>query len=103
MLNQSTLLRMETQLEVIPLLLSRATAEAIMSRPASGQWSASENLAHLARHHEVFLERLHRILAESAPQLDRYRAEEDSAWQEGFSLSSEHVLSRLRALREEII
>src|SRR5258708_3930977 len=47
--------------------------------------------------------RLHRIVAESAPQLDRYRAEEDSAWQEWSSLSVEQVLIRLRALREEII
>lgn len=103
MLTQSTLLRLETQAESIPVLLSGATSEAIMARPVSGQWSAHENLAHLARHHEVFLERLHRILAESAPQLGRYRAEEDSAWSEWSSLATEEVLIRLKALRGEII
>jgi len=103
MLTQSTLLRLETQLDVIPLLLSGATPEAVMARPASGQWSAHENLAHLARHHDVFLERLHRILGESAPQLSRYRAEEDSAWPEWSRLSTEEVLIRLEALRGEII
>ena len=103
MLTQSTLLRLETQVEAIPLLLSGATSEAIMARPVSGQWSAHENLAHLARHHEVFLERLHRILAESAPQLGRYCAGEDSAWSEWSSLSVEEVLIRLKALRGEII
>jgi len=103
MLTQSTLLRLETQLDVIPLLLSGATPEAVMARPASGQWSAHENLAHLARHHDVFLERLHRILGESAPQLGRYRAEEDSAWPEWSRLSTEEVLIRLQTLRGEII
>ena len=102
MLAQSTLLRLETQLEVIPLLLGDVTTEAIMARPVSNQWSALENLAHLARHHEVFLERLHRILNESAPQLGRYRAEDDPSWPEWSSLSVEEVLIRLEDLRGEI-
>lgn len=102
MLTQSTLLRLETQLEVIPLLLRGATAEAIVARTVSNQWSALENLAHLARHHEVFLERLQRILSETAPELDRYRAEEDLFWPEWSSLPLEEVLIRLRDLRREI-
>jgi hypothetical protein len=74
-----------------------------MARPASGQWSAHENLAHLARHQTVFLERLRRILGESAPQLGRYRAEEDSAWPEWSCLSTQEVLSRHKAGRAEFI
>jgi uncharacterized damage-inducible protein DinB len=103
MLSQSTLLRLETQPEVIPALLSSATPEAVMARPASGQWSAHENLAHLARHQTVFLERLRRILGESAPQLGRYRAEEDPAWHEWSCLSTAEVLSRHQAARTEFI
>ena len=48
MLTKSTLLRLETQLEAIPLLLGGATSETIMARPVPGRWSAHENLAHLA-------------------------------------------------------
>ena len=103
MLTKSTLLRLETQLEAIPLLLSGATSEAISARPSSGQWSAHENLAHLARHHRVFLDRLHLILTESAPRLVQYRAEEDSNWPEWSALSTEEVLNRLGTLRGEII
>ena len=103
MLSPSTLLRLETQPEVIPLLLSGATPEAIMARPASGQWSAHENLPHLARHQTAFLERLRRLLGESAPQLGRYRAEEDSAWPEWSCLSTEEVLSRHQGGRAEFI
>jgi hypothetical protein len=103
MLGESTILRLETQLDVVPMLLSDAAPEAIMSRAASGEWSVHENLAHLARHHAVFLERLHRILAENAPELGRYRAEEDSEWGEWTRLSTEEVLSRLKTLRLEIV
>jgi uncharacterized damage-inducible protein DinB len=103
MLSQSTLLRLETQPEVIPLLLSGATPEILMARPASGQWSAHENLAHLARHQTVFLKRLRRILDESAPPLGRYRAEEDPAWPTWSCLSTEEVLSRHKAGRAEFI
>jgi hypothetical protein len=80
MLPASTLLRLERQLEVVPLLLGGASAEAMMARSASGEWSPHENLAHLARHHAIFLERLQRIIAEDAPELARYRAEDDSSW-----------------------
>ena len=103
MLTKSTRLRLETQLEAIPLLLSGATSEAITARPVPGKWSAHENLAHVARHHRVFLERLQRILTESAPRLAQYRAEEDSTWPEWSSISVEEVLNRLGTLRGEII
>jgi uncharacterized damage-inducible protein DinB len=103
MLSPSTLLRLEPQPDVIPSLLSGVTPAAIMARPASGQWSAHENLAHLARHQTVFLGRLRRLLGESAPQLGRYRAEEDSAWPEWSGLSTEEVLSRHQASRAEFI
>jgi len=103
MLTKSTLLRLETQLEAIPLLLGGATSEAISARPSSGQWSAHENLAHLARHHRVFLDRLQLILTENAPRLARYRAEEDSNWPEWSALSTEEVLNRLGTLRREIV
>jgi len=103
MLKTSTLLRLETQLDVIPLLLRGATNDSIMARTPTGQWSPHENLAHLARHHAVFLDRMRRIISEDAPELGRYRAEEDPAWTEWSSLSTGEVISRLRTLRAEIV
>ena len=103
MLPASTLLRLERQLEVVPLLLGAASAEAMMARSASGEWSPHENLAHLARHHAIFLERLQRIIAEDAPELTRYRAEEDSSWGEWSSLTTDEVISCLHTLRAEIV
>ena len=75
----------------------------IRARPVSGKWSAHENLAHLARHHDIFLKRLQRILTESAPRLEQYRAEEDLSWPEWSALSAEEVLNRLGTLRRDIV
>lgn len=100
---QSTILRLETQIEVLPKLLSGVAAEHVMARPVSGQWSAHENLAHLGRHHELFLDRLRVILRDDAPHINQYRAEDDPAWPQWSSRSLEQVLTRLKALRAEII
>src|SRR5262249_5924159 len=103
MLNANTLRRLETQHEAIPLLLAGAAPEAVDSRPASGKWSARENLAHVARHHAVFRARLHRILEEDEPGLDRYSAEEDPEWPAWSGLPVEEILERIRSLRGKIV
>ncbi len=103
MMNENALCRLETQLEVIPGLLAGAGEEAAAARPASGQWSARENLAHLARYHAVFLDRIRRILDEDSPNLGRYRAEEDPAWEEWRGLPLEEILARLKVLRGKIV
>lgn len=95
--------RLESQLDALPRLLGDASAEVIGARPASGKWSARENLAHLARHHEVMLERIERILAEDRPLLGRYRAEEDPEWPAWADLSTEEVLGPLKALRSRLV
>jgi hypothetical protein len=103
MLREHTLVRLATQLEALPLILGEARPALLAWRPPTGKWSAHENLAHLARHHEILRGRLGRILGEERPQLARYRAEEDPDWPRWSALSTEEVLSRLRRLREEIL
>lgn len=102
-LRQSISIRLETQLEALALILDKASPESITRRPASDKWSIHENLAHLARHHEVFLERVQRILTEDKPRLARYRAEEDPEWAQWSTMSTEEVLRRLTMLRGELI
>src|SRR5262249_25118791 len=101
--NPSLFTRLTTQLETLPLALGGATPEALQKRPASGQWSAHENLAHLARHHDVFLERMHRILTEENPRLSRYRAEEDADWPKWSAMPTDEVLWRIQELRRTLI
>lgn len=95
--------RLEGQLESLDVVLAGATPEAVDRRPASGDWSARENLAHLARTSVVFLERLDRILTEDTPRLGRYRAEDDSEWPQWSGLPLDEVLRRLKDARRRLI
>jgi hypothetical protein len=101
--DESQLLRLKTQLASVDVLFAGASPERIDRRTASGKWSARENLAHIGRYHEIFLERVHRILAETSPQFARYRAEEDPGWQEWASKPFEEVRNQLSALRLMLI
>ncbi len=102
-LARTTLLRLERQLDALPTILGSAGPEALRRKPASGGWSALENLAHVGRHHEVMRERLARIRAEEAPPLPAYRAENDPEWQRWLALPADQVLDRLRVLRAEMV
>lgn len=95
--------RLRTQLEAIVSILGAASPEVVSLRSAEGKWSAHENLAHLARHHEVMLERLRVILNEDRPRLARYRAEDDPEWPRWRALPLDEVLSLIKAQRAEIV
>jgi hypothetical protein len=95
----SLLTRLETQLDGALRLVEGRDLE---RRPAGDKWSAREVLAHLARYHEVFLERVERIFAEDHPRLDRYRAEADPVWPGWRDLPVEDLLARLTRLRAEL-
>jgi hypothetical protein len=99
----SLLARLESQLEALDFILARSTPAALDARPEPDEWSARENLAHLARHHAVFLDRLRRLLAEERPALGRYRAESDPEWPIWAALPPDEICRRLRALRVELV
>jgi len=103
MLSQLTAIRLRDQLASIDGLVANKTAEEWDREPASRKWSARENLAHLGRYHEVFLERLSRILREDRPQFGRYRAEDDEQWPSWSSLPVDLLLARIRQLRREVL
>ena len=98
---EAILRRLESQLEGLDLVLGGAPA--LDRRPASGGWSAGENLAHVARHHEAMLERLRRIRDEQAPSLPAYRAENDPEWPLWAGRPIEEIRERLQALRAELL
>ena len=95
--------RLRSQLEAVVTILGGASPESVSRPSRGGKWSAHENLAHLARHHEVMLERLRLILNEEGPHLSRYRAEDDPEWERWRALPLDEVLSLLRAQREGIV
>jgi len=102
-ISESTSIRLRTQLDCLPLLFAGIAAAAIQRRPETGKWSARENLAHLARYHEVFRERLERILREDGPQLARYRAEDDPEWPKWAAMTASQIMQKLQQLRSELI
>src|SRR5215472_16635871 len=102
--NAARLQRCQSQLAgFLDLVLHGVPVETILQPPASGKWSANEHLAHLARYHQVFLERIDRILSEKNPALSRYRAEEDPEWEQWRGLAYKQIASELATLREKLI
>jgi len=101
-LSPSSASRLAAQLDCLPALLEGAAPEALARRTRSGKWSVQENLAHLARHHVVVLERVRKVLAEERPALPRYAAEDDGEWPAWAALPLSEILRRLAALRSEL-
>ena len=95
----SQIQRCENQIRnFIDEVLSEAHKD-LTSRAIPEKWSAHENLAHLARYHEIFLERVERILSEDKPIFARYRAEEDPDWELWRQRPLRDLLERLVKLR----
>lgn len=106
MSNSSTtrLQRCETQLQdFLDVALSGVSGDELSVRPVSGKWSAHEQFAHLARYHQIFLQRIERILSEQAPEFPRYRAEEDPEWPAWSGLGAPQLLVRLSGMRTKLM
>ena len=102
-LSNITASRLRSQLELVPLLIFGAEPEAMDRRPASGKWSARENLAHLARYQQIFLQRMGLIVEQDQPAISGYKAEDDPEWPQWQALPADEVMSRLHAGRERIL
>ena len=102
-LPRATRVRLEMQLDALPVILAGMPAARLDRRPASGEWSARENLAHLARHADMFLARLERLAREDTPDLGTYRAERDTEWPSWAALPLDEVLRRLAHARGRLM
>ena len=101
---QSRLQRCESQLhDFLAIALKGVSTETLDTKLISGKWSAHEQFAHLARYHEIFLQRIERILAEQAPEFPRYRAEDDLEWPAWTSLTTPQLLVRLSSVRAKLM
>jgi uncharacterized damage-inducible protein DinB len=102
--NSSRLQRCETQLQdFLAVTLKGVSAETLRANVVPGKWSAHEQLAHLARYHQIFLQRIERILAEEAPEFPRYRAEDDPEWPAWPGLPTPQLLVRLSSMRAKLM
>lgn len=101
-MSTSWLERLRTQLGDFDALAPSEPA-ACETRPAPEKWCPREHLAHLARYHEVTLERVGRILEEDRPALGRYRAEDDPRWPVWKDRPLGEVRGELVRLREALV
>lgn len=95
--------RLAAQLSSLPPMLAGLSEADLLRVPTTGKWSIHQQVAHLARHHQVMLERIARIRAEDSPALDRYNAELDPEWPSMAARSTEAVVDLLRALRDDLV
>ena len=102
--NSFRLQRCETQLQdFLAVTLSGVPLETLSANAVPGKWSAHEQLAHLARYHQIFLQRIERILTEQAPEFPRYRAEDDPEWPAWSGLPTPQLLVRISSMRAKLM
>jgi hypothetical protein len=102
--DSARLQRCETQLQdFLAEALRDISIDTLSVVKTPGKWSAHENLAHLARYHQIFLQRIDLMLAETAPVFPRYRAEEDPEWASWAGLPTQQVLVRLSSMRAKLM
>jgi hypothetical protein len=94
--------RMHAQLAGLPSLLE-AVPRAAFDRRLGNKWSVTEHVAHLGRYHEVFIDRVRRILAENQPDIEPYVAEADPEWPEWQRQPFEEAMQRLHAARGALV
>ena len=82
MLSPSQQTRLQHQHESIIEINKGIGEQELRIRPATGKWSAFENMAHLAAYQPAFIERLKKIQKEDSPSFARYVAEEDPLFEE---------------------
>lgn len=83
--------------------LRGVTPDSLSKSIVPGKWSGLENLAHIGRYHEIFLERLDQMLGAKSPAFSRYRAEDDPAWDFWRELPPTEVLAKVSSSREQLL
>lgn len=94
--------RLELQPLALQTLLGGASDAVLRAHPAPDKWSALENLAHLARYHEIFFARLDQMLNAPGQPFARYKAEDDPEWPRWQAMGGEQVLVEFHRLRGEL-
>lgn len=75
-------LRMQYQADALTHLLFGLAEDNAKQRPNEDKWSIFENIAHLGRYQEIFLQRMKIIDKEESPLFERYIAGNDEGFHE---------------------
>ncbi len=96
-------LRLQHQPAALHQLLSGLSEEQIRLKPLPDKWSIFENIAHLGRIQEIYLERMHLIQLENNPTLKRYVAEEDAGFPGWCKKNYKQLLNDFETTRQQLI
>ena len=102
-LTRPTLDRLETQHEVIGVLVSGLSESELTHRPIPDKWSVKENIAHLTCYQPRVIERTNKILQEDNPSFPAYIPEDDPEFPKLLSMSVEELLVHQKEKRAEIV
>ena len=94
--------RMQHQSAALEHLLYGLDEAGLAQRPDKDKWSILENLAHLGRYHELFKERMQRILNEEHPHFTRYVADTDEGFINWCKYEPATLLQRFHETRKDV-
>lgn len=102
-LSESLIDRLKTQHFQVGEVYLKFPLQLIIERKNPEKWSAYENLAHLVRYQQVFIERIIRILSQDQPAFERYKAEEDPEFSHFQHQSLQYLWQQMKKDRKQII
>ncbi len=94
--------RLNSQHLAIKELIKNLDEEFINRRPEIGKWSIQENLVHIVSYHQVFLQRMDKIIKNDNPYFERYRSEDDANFNKLQKLISGELLIHLEEERKKV-
>jgi len=94
--------RLNTQHLAIKELIKNLDEEFINRRPNTGKWSIQENLVHIVSYHQIFLQRMNKIIKSDNPYFDRYKSENDANFNKLQKLISGELLIHLEEERKKV-
>jgi len=94
--------RLNSQHLTIKELIQRLDKEFINRSLETGKWSIRENLVHIVSYHQVFLQRMDKIIKSDNPYFDRYTFEGDAHFDKMEKLDSLELLIHLEEERKKV-
>ena len=94
--------RLNTQHLAIKELIRNLDEELINRVHLAGKWSIQENLVHIVSYHQVFLQRMEKIINNDSPYFDRYKSDGDSNFSRLQKLNSEELIIHLEEERKKV-
>lgn len=83
-------------------LLQNINKNIFLIKPKNGKWSVFENLAHLGRYNEIFLERMQSVQHKNNPVIEQYKADDEPGFIEWCSKSFELMFADFKSSRETL-